>query len=438
MRVWIGYRGDKFLKLKFKWLDNIILWLIIGQVVVFRYFNVFEIANKIILSLIVIRIMIYCILNKKIVGLSKKSYSILLVFFIIVANGLIYGVNDFFRSNVLMVLYPLIDMLYLTWYIKKYQEYFYLKLYKLRYLINIYFLINIVVMFIQLQGNYFMIGVMTQKNDMYEDLVSGLLGYSMVAAVCYFSVFVILYNFVIAETIRKKVNKCIFQLYNVILLGIMAYISIQNDNVQYFAVIAIALFFMMLVQKPLNTFKRIKTICCIGAFGIIVILVALKMIPGLYDILNSNVFYKFSGALEHMFDGAAVTHGSMERLALIVYGILHANGLLVGKGLSYAGVYTPYTFGFVHFGNANIGAFICLGGIWFYLTLIYCYSSRIVSMIQFSRKDKNTLLYGIIISILFVVASMFSIPFTEVSISLCVVFIMIVFGFERYINDLKG
>ena len=135
-----------------------------------------------------------------------------------------------------------------------------------------------------------------------------------------------------------------------------------------------------------------------------------------------------------MYDGASITHGSMERLALVVYGLTYASGWLFGNGFSYATVYTPYTFGFVHFGNANIGAFICLGGIWFFFAVIYLYSKRLVNMIQFNTKKDQKVFYSVMVPVFLVAASTFSIPLTDVSIGLCVMFIMLAFGLNKYLD----
>ena len=262
---------------------------------------------------------------------------------------------------------------------------------QMRYLINIYFIINIIVMFIQLQGNYFLVGVVTQENTLYVDLISGLFGYSMTAAVCYFSVFVIIYNMVISYTIKKRFYQKLFYTYNIAIVLIMSYLSTQNDNVQYFAFVPLALIVMMLSRNRLNTITGQQKVLLVALTCVFGITIALAVVPGLYETLNDGVFYKFTGAIEHMYDGPSVTHGSMERIALLVYGLIYASGWALGKGFSYAGVYTPYTFGFVHFGNANIGAFICLGGIWFYFAVIFLYSKRLVNMIEHNaHKDQKS------------------------------------------------
>mgnify|MGYP006067084083 CR=1 FL=1 len=424
------------MKLKLKTIENLILLLIIGQVVVFRYFNVYEIVNKIILTLIILLLFLNLIIEKKLEFKVRGNLtSIIILIVLLIVNGLIYGINQTFKSNVLMIFYPLMNMSFFVWYVMRYQDYFYGRMVQLRYVVNIYFIINIVVMLIQLQGNYFMVGVVTQENTLYHDLVSGLFGYSMTASVCYFSTFVIIYNIVIAKAMKVRIKKILFNIYNFFLVLIMAYLSTQNDNVQYFAIVMLALIFILLSNNRLNTITGMQKVIFVVLLSVFGIIILLFTVPGLFEILNERVLYKFIGAIEHMYDGASVTHGSMERIALVVYGLTNADGWVLGRGLSYAGVYTPYTFGFVHFGNANIGAFICLGGIWFYFSIIYLYSTRLIAMVEYNICKKKKIFYRLVIPIFLIVVSLFSLPFTDVSIGLCVFFIILTFGLNEYLDS---
>lgn len=427
------------LKIRIKSIADFIMILIVGQVVVFRYFNVHESVNKIIVALIAgLVVVIVCKKGRapKICLSETSCFAFLIIF--IGANGLIFGTGGSFRSNILMLLYPLIFMLFITWYVRKYQGSLYNAMLKLRYVINIYFLINIVVIMIQLQGTYFMVGYTNTENSMYQDLVSGLFGYSMTSALCYFSAFVIAYNVVISRMIKYKLKKKLFILYNISIALIMAYISTQNDNVSYFVFVPLTLVVVLFSTYRFNSVTGIQKILMIGLLCLFLIGLILAVVPGLYDTLYESVFYKFSGAIEHMYDGASVTHGSMERLALLIYGLNYADGWKMGKGLSTSGIYTPGTYGFVHFGNANIGAIVCLGGIWLYFILMLVYSSRVVKTMEFKFNKAQKIFYTIMITVYYIIVTLFSIPLTDVSVGLCVMFIMLVFGLNKYLERESG
>ena len=117
------------MKLKIKTLEDLILLLIIGQVVVFRFFNVYETMNKVILALIAVLLLLNVMRRRRSsINKNGETVSILIVVALLVLNGLLYGNNSTFKSNVLIILYPIMNMFYLTYYIKKYQDSFYQKM----------------------------------------------------------------------------------------------------------------------------------------------------------------------------------------------------------------------------------------------------------------------------------------------------------------------
>lgn len=85
---------------------------------------------------------------------------------------------------------------------------------------NGYFLINAVVLLIQLQGTGFMIGVNASGtvNPMYEDLIAGLLGYSGTHQLSLFMTFVILYNMAYWKYEVPDLNKTPLLIYGHFLL----------------------------------------------------------------------------------------------------------------------------------------------------------------------------------------------------------------------------
>ena len=155
----------------------------------------------------------------------------------------------------------------------------------------------------------------------------------------------------------------------------------------------------------------------------------------MYSYLYNNVLYKIVGAIKNAGAGASVTHGSMERIALFVYGFQHANGWYLGNGLSDGGVYTPGLYGFVHFGNANIGAFVCLAGVWFSLCLILLYVSLIVANVNKIVPEYKKSYYRLTLTLFCIVVSFFSIAFTDISIAICTQFVLMGFWFDAKINE---
>ncbi len=428
------------MKLKNRAIEDAILLLIIGQVVVFRFFNIHETMNKVILAMILLLVLINNIRAPKIT-LQKhrcENFGTIAALVLFLLNGIFFGVNDLYLSNFLMMLYPIMNMAYLTWYIRRDPRNFFLRMLKIKGLINIYFLVNIIVLLIQMQGNYFMVGFTTWENTLYHDLISGLFGYSMTHAVCYFSVFLSVYNMVVMRTIRSNLSRKMFAAYNVILVLVICFISLYNDNVQYFVILPFVLMIFKFTQYRLNTISGAQKAFVFFLAAVFVLAFLISIIPGAYELLEENILYKITGSFKHMHEGAAVKHGSMERLALLVYGLVNAHGLILGDGFSYSGLYTPNTYGFAHFGNASIGAIVCLGGIWFFIAIIMIYSTKMISIIVPHLEKKQKSPYKIMIPAFFVIVSLLTQPMTDVSISLCIIFIMLALGLDKFLDGIYG
>ena len=55
-------------------------------------------------------------------------------------------------------------------------------------------------------------------------------------------------------------------------------------------------------------------------------------------------------------------------------------------------------------------------------------------MIEYNAHKDQKMFYSVMVAIFLVAASTFSIPLTDVSIGLCLMFIMLVFGLNKYLE----
>lgn len=425
------------MRLKNRTIEDAILLLIIGQVVVFRFFNIHEVMNKVILAMILILSFINSRGSKRGIRKSQRvTVGTIAVIALLALNAMLYGINDVYISNLLMLFYPFMTMSYLTWYIRKHPRDFYLGMARIKGLINAYYVINIIVIFIQMQGNYFMVGFTQAENTMYEDLISGLFGYSMTHAFCYFSVFVTVYNLAVMRTIRSRSARKMYSAYNIVLVLINCYISLINDNAQYFVILPLGLMLFKFARYRLNRVSGVQKAFAFVLVAVFALTFLISCIPGAYEMLVDNVLYKITGSIAHMSEGALVKHGSMERLALLVYGFVGARGWAFGDGFSYAGLYAPYTYGFAHFGNANIGALVCLGGVWLFIAIIAAYFGEIIPAISLHLTKEQKTPYKFMIPIFLTIVALFSQPLTDISINLCIMFIICTLGLDKFLEEL--
>lgn len=416
--------------------EDIIISLIILQVILFRFLNIHEFINKIIVVLVA-----YYFIKSKFkyffehIAVLKTALVFILV---ILLNAVVYGIKDYFFSNILILFYPFVHMFFINYYVEKKGYSIYKKLYDLRYTINVYMILNVIVLIIQTLGFDFMLGFSDIKTTAWWDELSGLFGYMMSATLCFFTIFVFLYNMFVLKTITNDNYKKKFIIYNVVLVLVVSILFSVGDNIAFFLLLPLCFFSLLFLEKG----KKLLGIK-INFKMIVMLIVALSfcliLIPQLRVYIYDNIVYKFVGIFENMFNGPNVQHGSLERFALIVYALTDCNGFLLGKGVSFSGLYTPNTLGFVHFGNANAGAIIALGGIWLYILLLALYLK--MNMYCFIDKKAKGKTYSLILGLLYMFCSSYSLIFTDISISIVMQFIIIAIWLnvrEDYLKQLKG
>ena len=418
------------IKINLKTLSDITFGLIIGQVIIFRFFNVQGYVNKLLLLLEIICIFLNRT-NK--FGLNKW----LIVFGgILFLNGFYYGYGDVFWSNILMLFYPLLDIFFVGWYSKKYQFSMIRMLKKIVIPVNVYMWINIIVMLIQMRGTYFMVGYSDWENPAYWDLISGLFGYSTTHVVCMFTTGVILYDLV--EIKLLKGNSKLYMKFNIILLIIVSsWMAIINDNIAFFIVAPLSIMCWIFFSTNLKRVSKFLKICLACLTIVLLTSVTFTIAPDIRTFLYKEILYKFIGVFQVAQSGNNITHGSMERIAQIIYGLNVLNGWKLGAGFNKVGLFHNGYFGFAHFGNANAGGMVCLGGIWSWLALCLVYSENISSFLKVNKKSVIVFCFSIVFVILL---SIYTTLFTDVSIALSAYFIVVVFWYANRLNiiDKKG
>lgn len=408
--------------------ESVILIMIVLQILVFKFFDIQDFFNKFIFLIIFVYFIFQFIdnFNKPI---SKCSifvlFNIVALLAILFLNGLVFGINRNFISNVIMMIYPLSYLMFISNYISHNRVKFFITLYKLRYVINVYYLINIFVSLVQIKDNTFLVGNSDWVNRLSFDLISGLFGYSMTVVLSFFYISMMIYNLTILINLKNIKRKFAFILYFVITSLISVFILIKSENIGALIIFPI-LFFIFLIKAIQNTNKKNGFYLLQVSFLVLtVVSVTILFIPKFFTIFATEVLEKVNGLLGNITSGPTVTHGSYERLALVYFGFEHCNGFLLGDGLSKFSLYQPYAYEFPHFGNANAGSFICLIGVWGLLSLFLVYLFLIKNI--FIKNDKNT----IAISVILLMLISYTIVLTDVSVSLISVFMFVTLTFHE-------
>lgn len=252
-------------------------------------------------------------------------------------------------------------------------------------LINLMWILNIIILFIQEKGTGFLIkSKWLAINNFYPDHCSGLFGFSGTHILALFSIFVFIYNnFYITYKENKKNNRLII-IYNIITMVIMLILSTQNDNNAIFLLYFIFLCFY-LIEKSQSQKKQLikKVMNIIGYIAIVLFtLVLIYKIPLINEFINNTLFER----MDKVFSDNKSANGSNERLAIFYYSLTDADGWKLGSGIGSWPFDQPNYMGFVHFGLSSIGTITMLGGIWTYIYMILYYSRILIGKNRWNRK----------------------------------------------------
>lgn len=243
------------------------------------------------------------------------------------------------------------------------------------YIINGYMVLNVFVLILELNGFLFLAGRHETENTFVPDLICGLFGYNGTQMLGMFSCFFLLYDLWYYRTILSSKKKKSFMVYYIIMLGFLLYISVPNDNKSFYFILlyTYGLYFISCQnnrQKRKEKRKEIRVVFFITLIGMLLFLTLyFSYFPFKRKIdLSMQIFI-------NAISGKFIT-GSSERFMMIDYFFRNNNiNKLLGEGYSSMRWNEKMGFGFLHFGQNDMGPFLLLGGLGFVfsmLTVVYC------------------------------------------------------------------
>ncbi len=399
-------------------LDFLILWLLILHVMIIRWFNVTGYFNLLVIILIAISMVrdLFQYINQKTIFVF-----ILMISYMLINFGIRGGDFMILTRNIFEIMTPFLILIYLS-HLMLSKKIFLIDFFKQCFwVLNIYTIINIPVLLLQLTGSYWLAGFTDTPNPFVPDLICGLLGYNGTPQLALFTSFIPIYNYVCYRFFIPKSYKTYFAIYNLFLVLFFAIISLFNDNKGYYLILAMFVAIYYIISNEAKLFSR-KTITKFSSqLKQLFIWVGILSIPG-------YLLYRFTAvgnSIDTIFHEIRVgitysnaAQGSNERIGMIAFSLQEDNNRLMGYGL---GTYTwtaPDAFGFAHYGQSDLGTFLCLAGIIFLLLI------DALIFYAFRNIYKNIYL-PVVILIGFNVLAIFTQVFTVTSLMVSSMFFMI-------------
>lgn len=382
--------------------DNLILWCIVLQIVIIRWLDLHEPFSILLAALIAIRILIKpsAFINKY-TFLPCVLFAGYSVFNYLLLGGEIY----IFLKNVWRIAKALIIALYFLCLLKSRTDLI-AKFFRNNFkFFNIYMLINIPIIITQLSGHYILLGLRQGYDpNATIDFVSGLFGVFGMPRLNLYILFLFFFNLYYIKGQKKSHKNTVFKTINYIfmLFWLIAGTTTDNKALYILIILYIGIYFCFSKYSKIKNkieahfwFWNKMVLAGIG-LALVSLLIVYSYAP-IREMIDSIIFNIVHGAIYMNRTG-----GSNERIGMIFYAWTNPDYRWLGAGLAKYETDLSWGFGFAHFGQADFGVYMVVGGTFFIITLIYFFWKL------------NTMIYGKgMLSIIMVIASMILLVYTQ-------------------------
>ena len=260
------------------------------------------------------------------------------------------------------------------------------------YLLNFFWIANLIIVSIQCTGNGFMIKQeWFVSSSLYKDHCSGFFGSCGTHRLSIFAVFMLIYNLDFAKEISASGKRKCMYIYIFVTSMWMLYISMFNDNKTLFVLMPAYLLSYYIIHATNDTIiknlRRLAKLLPIIILLVVALIIILETVPALASYIND---YIVEAGTQFMTLGKQGSRGSIERITIATDALTSGYGWLLGKGLGAAavserlsGTYLAYR----HFSMSSIGTMMTLGGIWFYISVCQFYTHFFYRFIKLQKKS---------------------------------------------------
>lgn len=403
--------------------DYFLLSVMYLQLVILEFFGYGQILNKVLTVLILVRVLFMR-------GRQwQKGYLFGGVLCILYVFSLLLG--DTFDtsnalSNFLMLLYPAVYTYYIVFLCKNRSDIINTVINRGFWVFNVTMVVNIIVLLMQILVPYSVNAVIADSNAIgyYEDTISGLFRYASTHVVCLFTIFIILYDISYMKQIEKKSARILIWTLVVIMTIISFFIAANSDNKAFFLLLPVSILAFWFSGKMSSTSRLTKSLFFLMVVPI-VIMMLYNFNNGVRSFFDDN-FIKTVRLITNSYNLGASANGSNERIAILPFALSRVSTWMAGTGFGSNYIYSSGYLGFNHFGQADLGSVLILGGIWFTVLLITYYIKSFAFIIGSQRKTNRGVLIFCIFVILFCTA-VYTQCFTRTNTITTLILIMLAF-----------
>lgn len=415
-------------------MDILILLLLFMQITFFSFFDIRGTGNILILLSVFIRVFIVGNRNTFKLKIMVALLAIVVLYTISALTGLAFHTN-YYIGNLVAIIYPVVPIIYIAWLCLYKKDFLYRFMIQMFPFFNIFYFINLAVVFLQGKIPFFLSGFSDYVNTYIPDLMSGLFGYNGTAQLGLYSIFIVLYNIVCLfyVFVMSRTSRNFAKLYIIFLTASIIITSASNDNKAVF----IALFIFLLTAFTIFLSKKRARIRIAYIIIIVAVIFALVFILKYVLTYRMDLFGKISEELlstiwlvrTFINDPSSYMSGeigSIERIYMIAYAFNNIQTLPFGSGTAFSFWQTSGTLGFPHFGQSDFSSFLCLGGLVFTISIFLFYFMLYLKITGIPRYNK-TVFVILLLMIVFLYFS-YTQPWTQTTHSICLALNCIALG----------
>lgn len=263
----------------------------------------------------------------------------------------------------------------------------------LRRPLNVYYIVNFVVILLQRGQTYFLMPVDRIENTYYEDHIAGLLGIEGTHRLALFTVFVILLNF---RCIMRKIRNGKVPLMNssflIVVVVTAIYSSSINDNNMLFLLMPFFILAFYMYTPGNSRGKIFNTILLL--FVIFTLLYFVTTSSYIAEVLGSRI----SSVITSIQKTTNGTQISDERMIYLVFALSQMNGWLFGVGFGSVNMRQDASivrlgYQFRNWGMSDISPLVAMGGVIYYIVLLCLYANILIA----GKSEKRGRKYAFII-----------------------------------------
>lgn len=285
-------------------------------------------------------------------------------------------------------------------------------------LLNIWWLLNLIILMVQESGMpLFIKSQWLANNKFYPDLCCGFFGYNRTHELAFFSCMILVCNLRMYTQSKRKS----LLVYTVITETAMLIMSYFNDNTAFFILLPVVLILYLVLSDAKHNNGIVKKALRIFMYIILVIgvIVLLIQIPLINKIFNEYIMERINAFLLYKQHGFS---GSNERLAIIGYAFRQPRVWRFGLGIGSDLLSEHVAYGFRHFGISSMGTILFLVGIWYFLVHSILLSVCSVDLVLI--EERKTYYHVFPVVFLFIIGASFYSPIMTSAASMIWISIM--------------